>query len=658
MPLLRDQILQQRYQIGSVLGQGGMGIVYEAFDLNLKVNVALKEMFILDAAHKIQWQQQFRQEAEILARLNHVNLVNVIDFFELGTNAYLVMRFVAGESLEQRIKREGVLPEKQVLAWADQLLDALAYCHAHHIIHRDIKPANIIIQPDNRIVLVDFGLVKQWNPAAPHTQTAMRGIGTPEYTPPEQYGGNLGHTDPRSDLYSVGATLYHALAGQAPPSATQRMADPEQFIPLRQLNPAVSQQTEAAIGRAMEMARNQRFPDAATMRTALSPSSSPQRPFNWLWLPAVMLLALLAGGGLWAITNADQTSPPTTITAGMPLTPTPDPLSISALTSEPTPTATFNPSPTPTTLAATPTPTQPPADTPTPEEEPAAPLILAPQPGATTVSSQDGMTLVYVPAGPFIMGSKRDDPNADEDEKPQHTVDLDAFWIDQTEVTNGMFARFVAETDYLTDAEQQGGGEIWTADNEASFTEGANWRNPHGPTSNINGRDNHPVTQVSWRDAVAYCLWAGRRLPTEAEWEKAARGDEGQPYPWGYQEAAGHLANFADISLNVDWAAEDTNDNYRWTAPAGNYPAGASPYNALDMGGNLYEWVFDWYDGDYYGRSPGDNPTGPEGGIDRVLRGGSWASSGIYTRAAFRYHELPGTVSHLFGFRCAVSVLP
>jgi serine/threonine-protein kinase len=318
MPLTPGQILQNRYRIISLLGQGGMGAVYRAWDNRLNVPVAVKEMVpqpgldpqMLDALRR-----QFQQEATVLARMSHPNLVRVTDFFEEGGNAYLVMEFVEGQSLADLIGQYGALPEHQVLAWAAQLLDALAYCHSKGIIHRDIKPQNIIIRSDGRPVLVDFGLVKLWDPRDPRTQTVVRAMGTPEYAPPEQYGIS-GHTDPRSDLYSLGATLYHALTGCPPLPATERMARPEQSQPLRALAPGVSPATEAAVTRAMELSVNARFASAAEMRAALwagSPSSAVASPtaaapsvqptvpplpaapaLSWLWIG-------LAGAGLLVV---------------------------------------------------------------------------------------------------------------------------------------------------------------------------------------------------------------------------------------------------------------------------------------------------------------------------------------------------------------------
>ncbi|HUX76892.1 MAG TPA: serine/threonine-protein kinase [Anaerolineae bacterium] len=278
MPLDTGEMLGERYRIVKLLGQGGMGAVYRAWDTRLNRPVALKEMIPqsgLDVNMLSQLRGQFQQEAQVLATLAHANLVRVTDYFSGDGNEYLVMDFVEGESLADRIQREGAQSEKQVLAWARQLLDALAYCHGQGVIHRDIKPQNIIVTPEGRAVLVDFGLVKLWDPQDPRTQTVMRGAGTPEYAPPEQYDMGLGHTDPRSDIYSLGATLYHALTGQVPPTATQRMASPTTFVPPSRVNVGVTPATEAVVLKALQIAMDDRFQSAEEMAQALGGEARP-----------------------------------------------------------------------------------------------------------------------------------------------------------------------------------------------------------------------------------------------------------------------------------------------------------------------------------------------------------------------------------------------
>jgi serine/threonine protein kinase len=425
MTLATGTVLQNRYRIVSLLGQGGMGAVYRAWDMRLDVVMALKEMVPqpgLDPQTLTQLRQQFEQEAMVLARLHHAHLVRVTDFFEEGGNAYLVMDFVEGESLDHRIEREGALPEAQVLEWADQLLAALAYCHSQGVIHRDVKPQNVIIHPDGQATLVDFGLVKMWDPRDPRTRTAMRGMGTPEYAPPEQYDAQMGHTDARSDIYSLGATLYHALTGRVPPTATMRIASPGILQPPRAMNPRISPGTEAAVLRATELAVGSRFASAQEMAAALkghapapsspvaptvpptrvTPEARPARPTPrrrmpaWAWvLGGLVVLALVVGVALFVGYRmwSQRGSPTPTVQAeetavaaapagaegtSMPLA-SPSPTSTPTPTDTPTATPTRTPTPTSTpagtpigTPKHTPSPTPPPAASRTPTAAPTA----------------------------------------------------------------------------------------------------------------------------------------------------------------------------------------------------------------------------------------------------------------------------------------------
>lgn len=263
MPLLPAQLLHNRYRIDKLLGQGGMGAVYDAWDNNLGVRCAVKEnLNFTDAS-----QRQFEREARLLATLHHQHLPNVFDHFIIpGQGQYLVMRYVEGEDLSQRLARLGPMPEADVLRWADEVLNALAYLHKRNIIHRDIKPANIKITPDGEAMLVDFGIAKEYEAAGETTTTGARGL-TPGFAPPEQYG--LARTDARSDLYSLGATLYVMLTGQVPADAWSRMQHPEKFVPLSRRAAGLPPHTAAAIDRALEMQPEDRFASADEMRTAL-----------------------------------------------------------------------------------------------------------------------------------------------------------------------------------------------------------------------------------------------------------------------------------------------------------------------------------------------------------------------------------------------------
>lgn len=300
----------------------------------------------------------------------------------------------------------------------------------------------------------------------------------------------------------------------------------------------------------------------------------------------------------------------------------------------------------------------------------AAPAVATPRPASETwTRPADGMVMVAVPPGAFTMGStdaeieaalagcNRDYGNCSRDwfaaEAPQHTVTLDAFWIDATEVTNRQFERFAQATDYHTDAET-GGGVVCNANGDCRLVSGADWRHPEGPGCNIADRMEHPVVQVSWNDAAAYCEWAGARLPTEAEWEKAARGMDSRIYPWG-NDFDGGKANLCDT--NCEFLARDANadDGDGRTAPVGSHAAGLSPYRALDLAGNVWEWVADWYGTDYYGRSPQQNPTGPQSGEGRALRGGSWRVGRDFARGVHRSWGYADGRDLDVGFRCSMS---
>jgi eukaryotic-like serine/threonine-protein kinase len=278
-PLPAGTILRQRYKITNIVGQGGMGSIYQAEDLRLPGRLcAMKEVQPEPgAAPEVQEQaeQQFLQEASILARLDHPNLPKVSDFFQQDGRAYLVMDFVPGRDLRQVILetwgKGEPLTEQQVLNWAEQIVDALDYLHTHEppVLHRDIKPANLKLTPQNRIKLVDFGLVKLMNQDDARTITVVQGRGTVLYTPLEQYGDDSGHTDPRSDIYALGATLYHLLTGQAPPSAKARFLNPGRLSPPRQLNRQLSEPVSEAILWAMEMHPSQRPENARQLLRAL-----------------------------------------------------------------------------------------------------------------------------------------------------------------------------------------------------------------------------------------------------------------------------------------------------------------------------------------------------------------------------------------------------
>lgn len=262
VPLKAGDVLRTRYRVKRIIGQGGMGSIYLADDLRLSGRqCALKEVEhdrSLPAELIAEARDQFLREATVLARLDHPNLPKVSDFFSIGIRDYLVMDFIPGKDLRTLVtearQENRFLQESVVLDWANQLASALTYLHNQDppILHRDIKPSNLKVTPNGLIKLVDFGLVKFLAPGEV-TVTILQGQGTALYTPLEQYGGDSGHTDARTDIYAFGATLYNLLTNEPPTDARERFLSPDHFIPPGKINPQLHPRTEQAILWAMNL---------------------------------------------------------------------------------------------------------------------------------------------------------------------------------------------------------------------------------------------------------------------------------------------------------------------------------------------------------------------------------------------------------------------
>lgn len=373
---------------------------------------------------------------------------------------------------------------------------------------------------------------------------------------------------------------------------------------------------------------------------------APRRP---LWLSLVLLLLLLAVGlvaiglALPAGTRAAYLTqftgtltpiyiPAPPIAAAVPTAnlvrprQSPTPLSLATATSRPD---TPPPSPSSETLLTSPIPS----------------ITPTPTPILEFVRPQDGMAMVYVPAGTFLMGSANDDPNAGEDEKPQHPVTLSAFYMDKFEVNVAQYVAFLNDLGNYA-------GACYSFDctlpiirvGSTSFIEEAIQANNQTYTA-VAGFENHPVNYISWYGAAAYCAAVGGRLPTEAEWEYAARGSDGRLYPWGNAQPDRTKAVFNSSGIDNLLAVDAL-------------PAGASPFGILGMAGGVWEWVSDWYGADYYLNSPINNPTGPDEGPGRSARGGAWPNNNQADRIRSANRNLfePDFLSSTIGFRCVTPV--
>jgi len=631
-----------------------MAVVYKAYDTHLEQDVAVKVIrtdhlgpAVLDRALK-----RFEREAKSVAKLNHSNIVSVIDYGEQEGSPYLVMPYLPGGTLKQYLKINGKLSWQKSIQLLLPIAEALGYAHQHNLVHRDVKPANILLTANGEPMLTDFGVAKVLDEEVTQDLTGTAAtVGTPEYMAPEQIMSKT--VDHRADIYALGVVFFEMVTGRRPYEADTPMAVlvKHASAPLPRPGDLVLDLpygVEKVLIKTLQKKPEDRYQSmsefAEALRALLStgtvttpppiqieePKAKPQQPIrstSWLKLimfgvtGVVLITAIVVGltSGFLSgrLTQKTDTDPGKLIETATIFLPT--------LTQLPTTPAEYM-----STITITPT------------------FI------ETEIAQNNDTLMVYVPEGAFLMGSVENDDDSDADERPQHTIVLEAFYIDLTEVTNAMFAAFVAETNYRTDAEKTGKSYALVG-SEWLEVSGADWQHPFGPSSNIDGLADHPVIHVSWNDATAYCHWARKRLPTEAEWEKAARGTGGAIYPWGNSPPAGNLVNYADINTNFEWSVKSVNDGYKYTSPVGSYPNGASPYGALDMAGNVWEWVADWYGKDYYLQSPEHNPTGPASGTIRVMRGGAWDDLIKGIRSSYRAAYAQANTNGDTGFRCASS---
>jgi len=627
-----------------------MGAVFQGYDPALDRTVAIKVL----APHLV-WEQEFVErflrEARAAARLRHPNIVTIHDVGQEGGWFYFVMEYLEGQPLSQ-VRQRRRLTLEDTLRIVTPLAHALDYAHGQGLVHRDVKPANVMVAPDGQVTLTDFGIAR----AARATRLTRSGvvIGTPDYMSPEQAMGRV--VDARSDQYALGVLAYQMLAGRAPFAADNTPALLHQVVyepppALGELRPDLPAGVARALERAMAKDPAERYESCGAFAAALeepptrglvprpaqreAPAAERARAGGgplpaWVWGligTAIVALAvgvsiLTAGGGRGL--SASTPAPPTEAPTALP-------------TDSPTPAETPTIAPT-----EAPAPTEPPTEEPTQPPTPAGPRLRD-----TMTRPADEMVMVAVPAGQFEMGIE----GGRSDEGPAHTVALDSFWIDRTEVRVAQFRAFAEATGYQTEAEKAGWAYVWRdGDSQWEQIVGADWLHPQGPESDA--ADDHPVVQVNWVDVAAYCAWAGARLPTEAEWEYAARGPEARLYPWG-EAFDGARLNSCDIICPARLRDTSLDDGYRFTAPVSSFPDGASWCGAHDLAGNVYEWVADWYGAEYYAGSPPENPQGPATGEYRVRRGGSWLNGPDEACGACRDYTRPIPPSKDTGFRCA-----
>lgn len=662
-----------KYRIIKQQGLGGMAFVYHAYDVILERDVALKilrsDAFAVDEHRRLM--KRFEREAKAQSRFSHPHIVPVYDYGEFEGMPYLVMAYYPGGTLKGQTGHP--VDIKQAFSWIIQIADALSYAHQRGVIHRDVKPSNILFDEKGDPVLTDFGIAKLLEESEGTLTDTGFGIGTPEYMAPEQWQGESVEA---SDQYALGVVLYELLTGNKPyiaetPVVVALKQSSDSLIRPSAYVPTIPDEVERLLYKALANDPRDRFTTIQAFKEALStlqpklskliqekqiqidageivtstPDTIPtiqgeaQTVDLLNPLPALLNMPKLQqqvenpvsrkrkrkvwaiGGllaflsifliGVWqlfpgALQNAlNPLQVSLTEEAVITIIKTSPVVEITIQAIEPGRTSTDNPQPT---LTLT--------------------LTLSPTDLGVVDSrfrEQDGMEMVYVPAGEFIFGTDRgsyyDDGNTVQ--FSSWDVYLDAFWIDKYEVTNYQYALCV-EAGVCS----------------PPYREYSNTR--HDYYTNEAYAD-YPVINLDRGMANVYCNWVGGRLPTEAEWEKAARGTDGRDFPWGNYWSMEKLGNFDDYE-------GDDEDYTGDTMPVGSFPDSASPYGAMDMLGNVWEWVADWYNPAIFATEPSDNPTGPSYGDEYLIRGGSYRTgNSLHARSSYYWTDLAE-----IGFRCVM----
>jgi formylglycine-generating enzyme required for sulfatase activity/predicted Ser/Thr protein kinase len=646
-----------KYTISGEIGQGGMGVVYCAHDPFIGRKVAIKTIrldILQHAAGKEEALKRFLREAQSVGNLSHPNIVTIYDVGEDEGLIYIAMEYIEGHSLEDLLKQNKRFSLDEITQLFSQIGAALDYAHQKGIVHRDIKPANILVDQNQRVSIVDFGIAR--TASSTMTQTGMF-MGTPRYMSPEQISGKK--VDNRSDIFSLGAILYELLTqcnpfeGESITTVIYKVMHAE-LRPLSDFNKQLPLGLDGVIKKALARDVDARYRtcrellddlkkyslakgkadtlkeghgkiqetqllDAPAMAVAPLPVKN-RRPLFAVLVAMIAVLGVImgiilfggrknaepaAGGGFsTALPSVAGSAGPAKEKSADPLSKT-DSKNMDVKTEIlPPPEIKKNRK----TIAAQTTVEKPEAE---PEQ-----LTASSTRNAKGFKEQilfNRTIMVHIPAGDFTIGSPSGQGN--DDEYPAHKVFINDFWLGKYEVTFEQYDFFCRETGHPQPAD-----EGW-------------------------GRGNRPVINVSWDDAQAYCQWltkkTGRnfRLPSEAEWEKTAR----EKYPWGRSEPTVDKVNM-----------KGDGDGFPFSAPVGSFPLGESHYGVMDMAGNVWEWIADWYGAQYFQKSARRNPLGPASGSNRVVRGGSWKNGPDLIRSANRSSEQPDRRLNVLGFRVAM----
>ncbi len=605
------------YVVQGVLGSGTFGVVYEALHPVIGKRAAIKVLGSRFSEDE-EMVSRFKMEARVVNEIGHRNIIDVFSFGVLPDGRqFFVMELLDGSSLQEYLEEHGPLPEKDAIPILAGLAKALDAAHAKGVVHRDLKPANVFLAKDEDGApfpkLLDFGIAKllDEDPQQAHRTHTGFAVGTPSYMSPEQREGLS--VDHRTDIYAYGVLAHELLTGKRPP----------------QIGKAIAEDVMVGL-RAMLHERADSRP--SNLKTAFESLEQAIRRVG-LYAPAeeaeIATLDPTDSQGNLGATSSDR-APPQTLTSETPLSEKLEPerapsrrgalfvaLAAAALVAVGLVIAQRPDEPRP--KMVTPKMVTPKKITPKPIEPLAAPMKK-------------------VAAGAFFMGCHKSDKSCDEDEAVDPQKIVGDFEIDVHEVTVEAFARCVKAGACKSEGLEM---PFWK-EGEGALKAHPEWA--HACNWNKPGKEKHPINCIDWAGAHAYCTWVEKRLPTEAEWEKAARGTSGQIYPWGnegFDQLKSKAANIADVRFferyKREYAHRSYDDGNVHTAEVGAYPLGASPYGLLDMVGNVWEMTADWY----------------TVGEHRVMRGGSYDAPAPMSRASHRGKLPPIWRQDDVGFRCA-----
>jgi len=568
--------LSPKFDISREVGRGGMASIYLGYQKNLRREVAVKVIHRHLAGDQ-DFVKRFVNEGRSTAKLDHPNIIKVFDTGAIGGLSYLSMQFLHGTDLSTYIREKGKLTTEEAIRIVAQIADALNYIHKHGMVHRDIKCSNIFIKDDGTPILMDFGIVH----ASENTKLTMTGavLGTPQYMSPEQARGQAASA--QSDIYSLGVVLYYCLSGKLPFTGDNNLSIitkiiSEHPVQLQQYEPDCPEWLADIVHKAMAKSSIDRYSTGTDMASALTEGV---KAYDQSFAEAKRLNEEEEERGKGEEERGKYEAVKATMTVKKPELEIPKNRQMIQ-----------------------------------PESNRKAWIysgigmvsimifIWLFFPSLFEIAPEDIGTMVFVEGGTFQMGSN-DGPSS---QKPVHSVTLSDFYIDKYEVTVKQYREFCNATGRSMPSGQDG--------------------------------DAHPIVNVSWNDASAYAKWAGKRLPTEAEWEYAARGGNQSK---GYTYSGSN--NLDEVAWNWDNSGSRTQ------------PVGGKKPNELgiyDMNGNVNEWCSDWYDENYYSESPSTNPQGPNSGVERMLRGGSWVNSGRNCCVTVRGWLRPGLRDVDLGFRC------